>query len=71
MLAYEDVEDRQEWGLSFGATNRLVHVLAQERVPFPISIELAESIRSVLSRWTCGTVGWEFGLKGPIAPEPR
>jgi SAM-dependent methyltransferase len=35
MLIYEDVEDRQEWGLPYGATNRLVRVLAQKNVPLP------------------------------------
>jgi SAM-dependent methyltransferase len=35
ILVYEDVQDRQDWGLPYGATNRLVRVLAQKREPKP------------------------------------
>jgi SAM-dependent methyltransferase len=66
MLIYEDVQDRQEWGLPHGATNRLVRVLAQKSVPLPLgclwegkSYEQHEFMCWGVSRWTCGREGWE------------
>lgn len=66
MLLYEDVQDRQEWGLPYGATNRLVRVLAQKSVPLPASCSWAgknyaqgEFMCWGITRWTCGVEGWE------------
>lgn len=66
MLVYEDVQDRQEWGLPYGATNRLVRVLAQKAVPLPpgCSWEGRNYLQSEfmcwgVTRWTCGAEGWE------------
>ena len=65
MLVYEDVQDRQEWGLPYGA-NRLVRVLAQKAVPLPpgCSWEGRNYLQSEfmcwgVTRWTCGAEGWE------------
>lgn len=66
MLVYEDVQDRQEWGLPYGATNRLVRVLAQKPLP-PIpgcswegnNYKQSESMCWGAARWTCGVEGWE------------
>ena len=66
MLVYEDVQDRQEWGLPFGATNRLVRVLAQKGVLMPAgcswggrNYEEGGFMCWGISRWTCGVEGWE------------
>lgn len=66
MLIYEDVEDRQDWGLSHGATNRLVRVLAQKSIPLPPgctwenrSYKERESMCWGVTRWTCGDEGWK------------
>jgi SAM-dependent methyltransferase len=74
LLLYEDVQDRQEWGLPFGATNRLVRVLAEKRIPLPPgcswqekSYRPGESMCWGVSRWTCGAEGWESG-PGKCAP---
>jgi SAM-dependent methyltransferase len=73
VLVYEDVEDRQEWGLPYGATNRLVRVLAQKSTPLPEgctwlgkSYQRQESMCWGISRWACGREGWEFA--GKCAP---
>lgn len=70
MLIYEDVEDRQEWGLLQGATNRLVRVLAQKSVPLPPgctwegrSYKEGESMCWGVTRWTCGEEGWKHAGK--------
>jgi SAM-dependent methyltransferase len=66
MLVYEDVQDRQEWGLSYGATNRLVRVLAQKAEPLPPGCsweardyKQGESMCWGVGRWVCGVEGWE------------
>ena len=66
MLVYEDVQDRQEWGLAYGATNRLVRVLAQKSLPLPPgctwedkSYKAGESMCWGVSKWACGAEGWE------------
>jgi SAM-dependent methyltransferase len=66
ILVYEDVEDRQEWGLPYGDTNRLVRVLAQKPVPLPPgctwerkSYKEGESMCWGITKWTCGREGWE------------
>jgi SAM-dependent methyltransferase len=68
ILIYEDVQDRQEWGLPYGATNRLVRVLAQKRVPLPAGCSWegktyaqGEFMCWGTARWTCGLDGWEPG----------
>jgi SAM-dependent methyltransferase len=70
MLVYEDVQDRQEWGLPYGATNRLVRVLAQKSVPLPAGCswegkkyEQGAFMCWGIARWTCGPEGWEPGGK--------
>jgi SAM-dependent methyltransferase len=72
MLVYEDVEDRQDWGLPYGATNRLVRVLAQKSVVPPPgcrwegkSYDLHEFMCWGVSRWTCGAEGWEAAGRCP------
>ncbi len=73
MLVYEDAQDRQEWGLPYGDTNRLVRVLAQKPVALPPgcswerkSYQERESMCWGVSRWTCGPEGWEHaGRCGP------
>jgi SAM-dependent methyltransferase len=66
LLVYEDVEDRQEWGLPYGATNRLVRVLVQKNVPLPPGCSWSgknyaagESMCWGVGRWACGAEGWE------------
>jgi SAM-dependent methyltransferase len=66
MLVYEDVQDRQEWGLPYGDTNRLVRVLAQKPAPLPPgctwerkNYKKGESMCWGVSKWTCGPEGWE------------
>lgn len=66
MLVYEDVQDRQEWGLLYGATNRLVRVLAQKSVPLPPGCSWegrnykgGEFMCWGVTRWACGAEGWE------------
>jgi len=70
MLTYEDVQDRQEWGLPFGTTNRLVRVLAQKSVPLPpgcswqgTRYQQGQSMCWGVGRWTCGSEGWESAGK--------
>lgn len=71
MLVYEDVEAKQEWGRQYGATNRLVRVLAQKPIPMPSGCSwqernygLGESMCwNGKSKWTCGTEGWQFSGK--------
>lgn len=65
MLVYEDVEDRQEWGLPFGATNRLVRVLAQKNAKSVPNCQWeGKSYRQQefmcwgVMRWACGAEGW-------------
>jgi SAM-dependent methyltransferase len=67
MLQYEDVQDRQEWGRPYGATNRLVRVLAQKSVPLPPgcswegrNYKAGESMCWGVTRWACGAEGWEY-----------
>lgn len=68
MLVYEDVQDRQEWGLPYGGSNRLVRVLAQKSVPLPPGCTWegksytagGSMCWSGLSRWSCGAEGWEY-----------
>jgi SAM-dependent methyltransferase len=66
MLVYEDVQDRQEWGLPFGATNRLVRALAQKSVSLPAGCswegkkyEPHEFMCWGVSRWSCELEGWD------------
>jgi SAM-dependent methyltransferase len=66
VLMYEDVQDRQEWGLPYGATNRLVRVLAQKSVPLPPSCawegrnyKQGELMCWGVSRWACALEGWQ------------
>lgn len=66
MLVYEDVQDRQEWGLPYGATNRLVRLLAQKPAPLPPgcswqgkSYKQGESMCWGVARWSCSGEGWE------------
>ena len=66
ILIYEDVQDRQEWGLPYGATNRLVRVLAQKSVPLPPGCSWARKNYEQsafmcwgITRWNCGAEGWE------------
>lgn len=66
VLVYEDVQDRQEWGLPYGETNRLVRVLAQKPVALPAgcvwegkSYGERESMCWGIGKWTCGVEGWE------------
>ena len=70
MLVYEDVQDRQEWGIPYGATNRLVRVLAQKAVPLPPgcswdgkSYREGESMCWGPTRWSCGVEGWDHAGK--------
>jgi SAM-dependent methyltransferase len=70
VLIYEDVQDRQEWGLPYGATNRLVRVLAQKSVPLPAgcwwerkSYEQGAFMCWGVTRWTCGVEGWQSAGK--------
>ena len=72
VLIYEDVQDRQEWGLPYGATNRLVRVLAQKSAPLPRgcswqerSYRPGESMCWGVTRWSCGAEGWESAGKCP------
>lgn len=65
VLVYEDVEDRQDWGLPYGATNRLVRVLAQKAAPLAPGCSWeghrygqGESMCWGVTRWSCGTEGW-------------
>lgn len=65
VLVYEDVETRQEWGLPYGATNRLVRVLTQKRGPLPggcswegTAYRSGETMCWGVSRWLCGADGW-------------
>jgi SAM-dependent methyltransferase len=69
VLVYEDVQARQEWGLPYGETNRLVRVLAQKRLPLPpgcawegksYQARGGESMCWGLTRWNCGAEGWEY-----------
>jgi SAM-dependent methyltransferase len=66
MLIYEDVQDRKEWGLPYGATNRLVRVLAQKSVPLPPGCSWGEKKYEQgtfmcwgVSQWNCGLEGWD------------
>lgn len=66
MLVYEDVQDRQDWGLPYDATNRLVRVLAQKPVTLPPGCSWegqtykgGESMCWGVTRWACGVEGWE------------
>ncbi|HXB71150.1 MAG TPA: class I SAM-dependent methyltransferase [Candidatus Acidoferrales bacterium] len=78
MLVYEDVQDRQEWGLPYGATNRLVRALAQKSVPWPPGCSWegthykgGESMCWGVARWACGAEGWEHaGRCTPRQPKP-
>jgi SAM-dependent methyltransferase len=70
VLIYEDVQDRQEWGLPYGATNRLVRVLAQKSVALlPGCTWEAKDYSPAgvmcwgVTRWRCGPEGWEVGGK--------
>lgn len=65
VLLYEDVEDRQDWGLPYGATNRLVRVLAQKQAPAPPGCSWEERKYAEgevmcwgVGRWSCGVEGW-------------
>jgi SAM-dependent methyltransferase len=67
ILVYEDVQDRQDWGRPYGATNRLVRVLAQKSVPPPPgcswegrSYKGGESMCWGVTRWACGAEGWVY-----------
>jgi SAM-dependent methyltransferase len=66
MLVYEDVQDRQEWGRPYAATNRLVRVLAQKSAPLAPccswdgkDYRTGESMCWGITRWACGAEGWE------------
>jgi SAM-dependent methyltransferase len=66
ILIYEDVQDRQDWGLPYGATNRLVRVLAQKPLPAPQGCEWegkaydsGKPICFGVTRWTCAADGWQ------------
>jgi SAM-dependent methyltransferase len=66
ILIYEDVQSRQEWGLPYGDTNRLVRVLAQKNMPLPVGCVWAEkkyvqgeSMCWGITRWNCGLDGWK------------
>ena len=66
ILIYEDAEDRQDWGLPFGDTNRLVRILAQKPAPVPPGCTWEEKRYEAgqlmcwgITRWTCGVKGWE------------
>src|SRR5258708_17033761 len=70
MLIYEDVQDRQDWGLPYGATNRLVRVLAQKSVPLPAGCSWGGKKHDPgafmcwgVTRWACGSEGWEAAGK--------
>jgi SAM-dependent methyltransferase len=72
MLIYEDVQDRQEWGLPYGATNRLVRALAQKSVPLPQGCsregkkyEQGAFMCWGITRWICGLEGWKTVGKCP------
>lgn len=65
ILVYEDVEAKQEWGLPYGDTNRLVRVLAQKpAAPLPGCTWKAKDYRTGESmcwgvgKWTCDAEGW-------------
>lgn len=75
ILVYEDTQDQQEWGLPFGATNRLVRVLAQKPVALlpgcvweGKNYKQGESMCWGVGRWNCGAEGWEHS--GRCAPAP-
>jgi hypothetical protein len=66
ILVYEDVRARQDWGLPYGATNRLVRVFAEKSVPLPPGCSWEGEDRKVgdsmcwgVTRWACGAEGWE------------
>ena len=66
VLVYEDVQDRQEWGRPYGATNRLVRVLVQKSVPLPSGCswegrdyKAGESMCWGVGQWACRAEGWE------------
>jgi len=69
ILMYEDVQDRQEWGLQLGATNRLVRVLAQKRGPLSATCSWKGKDYQIGGsmcwgvKWNCGKDGWESGGK--------
>jgi SAM-dependent methyltransferase len=71
-LIYEDVEDRQEWGLPYGATNRLVRVLAQKIVPLPPGCswegkkyEQGNLMCWGVTQWTCSVEVWQSAGRCP------
>jgi SAM-dependent methyltransferase len=72
ILVYEDVEDRQDWGRPYGATNRLVRVLAQKSASLPPgcswegrNYQPGGSMCWGVTRWTCGAEGWEHAGRCP------
>jgi SAM-dependent methyltransferase len=77
MLVYEDAEDRQEWGLPYGSTNRLVRVLAQKGVALPAgcswegrSYGEGEFMCWGVSRWSCGAEGWSNAGRCSVGDRP-
>jgi SAM-dependent methyltransferase len=75
ILVYEDLQDRQDWGRPYGATNRLVRVLAQKSVPLPPGCswegkdyKTGESMCWGVARWACGAEGWAYGGKCAGSP---
>jgi SAM-dependent methyltransferase/peroxiredoxin len=70
VLTYEDVEARQEWGLPYGNTNRLVRVLAEKSVPLRAGCTWSgrnygpgDFMCWGVSRWNCGPEGWQSAGK--------
>lgn len=66
ILIYEDTQDRQDWGLPYGATNRLVRTLAQKSAPLPPgcswegrSYGQGQFMCWGVLRWACGPEGWK------------
>lgn len=76
MLLYEDVQDRQDWGLPYGATNRLVRVLAQKAAPAmpgctwkATEYKQGESFCWGVSRWRCDAEGWKAAGRCSTTPQ--
>jgi SAM-dependent methyltransferase len=72
ILLYEDVEDRQEWGLPYGDTNRLVRVLAQKSVPLPPGCswggnkyDQGDLMCWGVTQWNCSADGWRSAGRCP------
>jgi hypothetical protein len=69
MLIHEDVP--------YGATNRLVRILAQKSAPLPAdcsweqkNYQQGDFMCWSVTRWTCGAEGWQSAGKCPTASRP-